>query len=162
MVQSGSIKYTPAVENLFRSVESVINLLYVNAEQKSIKLKNEIDKNAAAWADKDMIDIIFRNLISNAIKFTQIDGEVRISSKNIDEFVEIKVSDTGVGIDKEKQKRLFNLNTPITTQGTQNESGSGLGLNLCKELIIKHGGSIRIESNVGKGTSIFFTLRKPQ
>ena len=161
LVQSGRIKFIPAVEDLHGSVELIIKLFHVNAEQKSITLKNEIVEGTLVWADKDMVDIILRNLISNAVKFTDRNGQVKISSKNFDEFVEIKVSDTGVGIDEQKQNKLFNLNAQLTTKGTQNESGTGLGLNLCKELISKHGGSIRVESKIGEGTSFIFTLQKP-
>ncbi len=158
LVQSGSLKYNPSAEDLFSSVESARQLFYLNAEQKSIRLKNEIKDDVIVWADRDMMDIIFRNLISNAIKFTEKNGEVSVSSKDANGFVEVKISDTGIGIDEEKQNMLFNLNMNVTTKGTHNESGTGLGLNLCQELVRKNGGNIKVESNIGKGTSIIFTL----
>ncbi len=161
LVQSGMIKYTPSIENLFESAEAMMHLFYINAEQKSIRLKNDIKEDILVWADKDMVDIVFRNLISNAIKFTERNGTVEITSRDKDEFVEIKVSDSGIGMNEEKRNRLFNLNSQVTSKGTNNESGTGLGLNLCKELINKHGGNIRIESKTGQGTSVIFTLRKP-
>ncbi len=160
LVQSNMIKFDPNVENLNSSVESTIHLFNINAEQKSIKLKNEVDKHAEVWADKNMLDIIFRNLISNGIKFTPKKGEISISSRNVNGFVEVKISDTGVGIDMDKQNKLFDLNAPVSSMGTENEPGTGLGLNLCKEIIIKHGGDMRIDSMPGRGTDIIFTLLK--
>ncbi len=160
MVQSGKINYAPAKQNLNQRVEEIINLFNVNAGQKSIKLNNQVEKNVTVWADKDMLEIILRNLISNALKFTYTGGEIRISSKDQNEFVEIIISDTGVGISEEDQSKLFNLNMLHTKKGTNKESGTGLGLNLCRELTIKQGGEIRIESKIEKGTSVIFSLPK--
>ncbi len=160
MVQSGKINYAPAKQNLNQRVEEIINLFNINAGQKSIKLNNQVEKNVTVWADKDMLEIILRNLISNALKFTYTGGEIRISSKDQNEFVEIIISDTGVGISEEDQSKLFNLNMLHTKKGTNKESGTGLGLNLCRELTIKQGGDIRIESKIEKGTSVIFSLPK--
>ena len=158
LVQAGRIKYSPAKENLLQSVDEVIHLLKINAEQKSISLKEEIDGAIHVWADRDMLDIILRNLISNAIKFTPNGGEVLITSKSNNGTVEIGIRDNGIGMDENVLKHLLNPDSRISTRGTNNESGTGLGLNLCKELIIKQGGNIRLESKAGEGTLVSFTL----
>ncbi len=162
MAQSGEFKYQPSKENLLHSSTAIINLLKGNAEQKSIGLINEIRNDVFVWADKDMLEIVLRNLLSNAIKFTPAGGSVCVYSKVMDRFVEIGVKDDGIGMDEEKQKKLFGLESRISTNGTNNETGSGLGLNLCRELVIKQGGSIRIDSDKGKGTLVVVTLPKPQ
>ncbi len=158
LVQSGKIKYTPSTENLFQIAEEILHLFQGNAGQKSIQLVNEIDPNITIWADRNMMDIIFRNLISNAIKFTEDNGEIKLFSKSINGLIEVTVKDSGIGISEEDQKKLFNLNTRVTTKGTNNEGGTGLGLNLCRELINKNGGNVKVESAPGNGTSIVFTV----
>jgi signal transduction histidine kinase len=105
-----------------------------------------------------MFKTILRNLISNAIKYSFIGGEVTINATELKQFVEISVEDTGIGITQKDRKELFRRNEIHTTRGTNNESGTGLGLILCKEFVEKHGGTIRIESEPGKGSRILFTL----
>ena len=170
LVQAGKIKYSPSDENLLQCVNDVIFLLKVNAEQKSISLKTNIKDNINIWADKDMLDIIFRNLLSNAIKFTPTGGEISIYSNELNDkrekdsekkgnnFVEIGIKDNGVGMDEDILSSILNPDTQFTTKGTNNETGTGLGLSLCKELIEMQGGEIKIVSEAGKGTSVIFTL----
>ena len=109
-------------------------------------------------ADEKMIGTILRNLISNAIKFTPKDGQVNIEAKMNHNQVEISVSDTGVGMRKETIEKLFKIETSFTTRGTGNEKGSGLGLLLCKEFLEKHGGTILVESEPGKGSKFQFSI----
>jgi signal transduction histidine kinase len=105
-----------------------------------------------------MIDAVIRNLVSNAIKFTGAGGTVEISSQSTNNLVEIAVSDTGAGISEENMEKLFRIDVKHISIGTAGEKGSGLGLLLCKELIEKNGGKIKVESEEGKGTTFRFTL----
>jgi signal transduction histidine kinase len=128
------------------------------ATHKLISLNHSISENLHVSADIDMFKTILRNLISNAIKYSFIGGEVTINATELKQFVEISVEDTGIGITQKDRKELFRRNEIHTTRGTNNESGTGLGLILCKEFVEKHGGTIRIESEPGKGSRILFTL----
>ena len=110
-----------------------------------------------------MLSTIMRNLILNAIKFTPQGGEITINARKISEgnnqeFIEIAVKDNGVGISPERQSKLFIITENITTEGTENEKGTGLGLILCKEFVEKHGGKIWVKSEIGKGSVFYFTL----
>ena len=172
LVQAGKIKYSPSAENVLECVNEAVRLLRMNAEQKSISLKTNIDNYINVWADRNMLEMIFRNMLSNAIKFTPVGGEVNIcagmpennymqlrnSNNNNNGVVEIKIHDNGVGMEKDVLNHLLSKDSQITTKGTNNETGTGLGLSLCKELIAIHGGEIRIESKIGEGTLITFTL----
>jgi signal transduction histidine kinase len=138
--------------------EETINLLEGDAQRKNIKLESLIDQNITVFADEHMLKTICRNLISNAIKFTSENGAIRIQSKLTESQVKITVSDTGVGISSEDIPKLFRIDTNITTKGTSNETGTGLGLILCKEFIAKHKGEIWVESEIDKGSEFKFTL----
>jgi signal transduction histidine kinase len=105
-----------------------------------------------------MVKTILRNLINNAIKYTNINGEIVINACELKKFVEVTIKDNGVGISNENIKKLFKVDTFHSTPGTQNEKGTGLGLLLCKEFVELHGGAIRIESETGKGSLFAFTL----
>jgi len=105
-----------------------------------------------------MIQTVLRNLISNAIKFTNSGGKIRIHAKSDLNFAELTVSDNGVGIPADSIASIFSLDANISTTGTANEKGSGLGLVLCKEFVEKHGGKIRVESETDKGSKFIFTL----
>jgi signal transduction histidine kinase len=135
-----------------------INLLSSIAAQKNIELINNVDEHTTAFADIDMINLVLRNLITNAIKFTPENGvvELNASSSLIECVVEVK--DNGVGISPENFNRLFNQHEHPTTKGTANEKGTGLGLMLCKDFVERNGGKIWVTSEKDKGTSFFFTL----
>lgn len=105
-----------------------------------------------------MVAVIIRNLVNNAIKFSSSNDKILISAIEYDNFVEVSVSDTGVGIDKEDQDKLFRIETSFTSKGTADEKGTGLGLILCKEFVEKNGGKIWVESNKEGGTTFKFTL----
>jgi len=138
--------------------------LQAAANQKEIQLIETISDNEMIFADKSMITTILRNLISNAIKFTNRAGNITISSKKQEnsDFVEISVADTGVGIPKDKIDDLFRIDKNTSTQGTENETGTGLGLILCKEFIEKHGGEIWVESKEGIGSTFLFSIPQGQ
>lgn len=112
------------------------------------------------WADLNMINLVFRNLILNAIKFTDAGGVIKISAQDLGSFYEIAIADNGVGIKPEVQKLLFEKTTGYSTRGTANEKGTGLGLILCKEFVEKNGGTIRLETEEGKGSTFYFTVQK--
>ena len=106
-----------------------------------------------------MVNTVLRNLLSNAIKFTPSSGAINVSAQLHDEqFLEVAVADTGMGIKEEDFSKLFRIDIQYTNVGTAGERGTGLGLNLCKDLVEKNGGAIRVKSEVGKGTTFKFTL----
>jgi signal transduction histidine kinase/ligand-binding sensor domain-containing protein len=156
--QTGRMSFEPVNLNLSTIVEETINLLEGDAQRKNIKLQSLIDQNMMAFADQQMLKTICRNLVSNAIKFTPENSTITIKSVITDAQVEITVADTGVGISPEDIPKLFRIDTNITTKGTSNETGTGLGLILCKEFIEKHKGEIWVESEINKGSEFKFTL----
>jgi signal transduction histidine kinase len=139
--------------------EQNIRLLRTRAEHKQIILRNLIPKGTRAYADANMVNTIMRNLLSNSLKFTESGGTIDVSLQHQNkDVVEIAVSDTGVGMSRENMEKLFRIDVKFTKTGTAGEEGTGLGLVLCKELVKKNGGTIRVESEVGKGTMFVFTL----
>lgn len=148
-----------AVENL---VSENMDLLSEIAKVKSIKVINNIPENTLAWSDVNQIDIVIRNLMSNALKFTPHNGTITIGAKEKNDHLEVSIRDTGVGMDKQTQERIFSKNSNLTTYGTNNEKGTGLGLSLCKEMIEKNAGSIWVESAPYKGSCFYFTVPKAE
>ena len=128
------------------------------AEEKGIALNNLVEKDIKVIADIDMLELVIRNLVNNAIKFTAVDGEINISAENRGNECWIKVQDSGVGITKKNEQHIFSLQSE-STYGTNNEKGVGLGLVLCKEFILLQQGKIWVESTVGVGTSFFISLK---
>ncbi|MCX6157790.1 MAG: ATP-binding protein [Ignavibacteriae bacterium] len=116
--------------------------------------------NIPVIADKPMIDIILRNLISNAIKFSNINGSIVIKAEENELSVSVSVKDNGVGISPEDINNLFRLDVNHTTPGTQKEKGTGLGLLLCKEFVEKHNGELHVESDVSTGSTFTFDIPK--
>lgn len=159
--QTGRVSYNPQNINIGDIAENCLEVSKLNIQNKQLKAVNNI-KNIHARADKEMITLVIRNLISNAIKFTGPGGTIAIIGSGNENFVEIHVKDTGVGMEDEIKDNLFKLDKHITTPGTSNEEGTGLGLILCKEFILKHGGKIWVESEVNKGSTFKFTLPKPK
>lgn len=137
-----------------------ILLFQSGAHQKQITLRNLVQKDMTVYADYHMTDTIIRNLISNALKFTDAGGTIELSVKDNEQSMEIAVSDTGVGMNKEDISKLFRIDVRHSNVGTAGEKGTGLGLILCKELVEKNGGTIRVESEMGKGSTFRFTLPK--
>lgn len=141
-------------------VENVIALLSKIAEQKSITIKNNITVETLIWADKNHIDIVVRNLISNALKFTPDNGIISVGVIDRATDFEFYVKDTGLGMSAESIEKVFNKGENYTTYGTHNEKGTGLGLLLTKEMLEKNNGSIRVESELNQGSCFYFTLSK--
>ncbi len=158
--QTGSIRFHPESVKLKEIVTKSLNVLENHAKNKHISIHSEIPEDMLAFVDVKMLATIIRNLVSNAIKFTERGGNVNIGAKDTGEQIAITVSDTGVGITEEHMKKLFRIDTYLSTAGTTGEKGTGLGLTLCKEFIEKHGGKIWVKSEVGKGSHFTFTLPK--
>lgn len=156
--QTGNLKMNRIQIDLNDIVTTNISLLENNAAKKQILLQSNLDENITAYADKNMIDTIIRNLITNAIKYTSEDGIITVNAEVSDSFVLVCIADTGVGIKPEALKNLFRIDQNNSTKGTANETGTGLGLILCKEFIEKNKGKIWAESEAGKGSRFFFTI----
>lgn len=152
----------PSAFVLEELVSDNINLLSEIAVNKSIKMINKISDNMLIWSDINQIDIVIRNLISNALKFTPEHGMVTIDAQERNDHWEISVRDSGIGMDLITQDKLFLPNSNHTTYGTNNEKGTGLGLSLCKEMVEKNNGQIWVESALRNGTCFFFSLPKSQ
>ncbi|MGA2297276.1 MAG: tetratricopeptide repeat protein [FCB group bacterium] len=158
--QSGRIEFEPQKINLKQAVTENLDLLIVNANKKNLDISYDIEEDTALYADSNMVNTILRNLISNAIKFTDDFGMVKISTDINCNFVQISVSDTGIGISEEDLQKLFRIDVQHTTIGTSKEKGTGLGLILCKEFVDRHGGEILVDSKEGEGTTFKITLPK--
>lgn len=128
------------------------------ADSKHINLDNAIEDDTYVFADKGMIDGVVRNLVSNAIKFTEYKGKILIYSKNDSSQIEVGVKDTGMGMNEETLSDLFNFINTKPSKGTNDEEGSGLGLLLCNEFVEKNGGKIYVESKLYEGSTFKFTL----
>ena len=156
--QLGGVEYSPETIDLFALINETIYYLKGQAKSKHIDVVNEVYDSTTIFADKDMLSAILRNLISNAIKFTHEGGAIKIAAKNHASDTLIAITDTGVGIPKEKIPKIFNLSQDAKTLGTNRENGTGLGLILCKEFVEKHGGKIQVDSEVGFGSVFSFTI----
>ncbi|HEX8546011.1 MAG TPA: ATP-binding protein, partial [Cytophagaceae bacterium] len=159
--QMDKIDFNPTIFSIKEIVDENIASLLSSASQKEITLVNEVPKNFMVRADRNMVDVVIRNLMSNSIKFSNANGIVSINlrPKGRDK-VEVIVKDTGVGIPAKELTRIFNLDNNYSTKGTANEEGTGLGLRLVKEFIEKNGGRIQVQSNPGKGSTFTFSLKK--
>jgi PAS domain S-box-containing protein len=171
-IQSGKMPFTPTVFDIHNEINSVITVLENNATQKDIKLINEVDPGIMVEADRNMIHSVIQNIVTNSIKFSNANGRVVIrgrvpltyvKAKSSTEprdrhWLEVSVSDNGIGIPEEILPRLFKLNGQYSSAGTANEPGTGLGLVLCHEMIEKNGGRIWAESISGQGTTFIFTI----
>ena len=156
--QRGKMSFNPVPINFNELLQGEMIILNEMAIGKNIELKSYSTDNITIIADKNMLRTILRNLISNAIKFTHKNGKVEVSAMTDNKNVEISVSDNGIGIAKETRAKLFRIDANLSTRGTDNEKGTGLGLFLCKEFIEKHGGKIWVESESGKGSSFKFII----
>ena len=156
--QNKEKNFNPVKINLYELLGEEIESLNTSAKQKQIALNHSIEPNLNVTADLQMVKTILRNLISNAIKFTNINGEISINALEKQQFVEVAVKDDGIGVSSEAQKNLFRIDVFHSTPGTNDERGTGLGLLLCKEFVELHGGSIWIDSEPGKGSRFAFTL----
>ncbi len=157
-LQQGQITYNPENVDLAEIVNSTVLFSEAQATHKNISLKPEVLAGTQVFADLNMISTVIRNLTVNAIKFTNPGGQITISARVKDAFIEVAVADDGVGISPENCAKLFKIDGVQRTEGTAQEKGTGLGLILCAELVKKNGGAIRVESEPGNGSTFFFTL----
>jgi PAS domain S-box-containing protein len=159
-IERNIIEFAPVTENISQTIRNVVDLYAVNAKNKNINLTLDLPESLFVKYDKKMVSTIVRNLLTNAIKFTESRGAINIIVKDEPKEVRISVKDTGIGISRKNLERLFDLTEYFSTQGTNNESGTGLGLILCKEFVEKHGGKISVETELNKGSIFTFTLPK--
>ncbi len=160
--QTGNINFSPRVINISKLIEENIRLYNPTAKSKNISLSAPSSlPEILVVADPEMIQTVLRNLISNAIKFTPEDGNVMLGvTESEDNKICVYVSDDGLGVSMENQDKLFRIDKNITTKGTNNEIGTGLGLILCKEFIDKNNGEIWMDSSPDEGSTFYFTLNK--
>ena len=158
--QTGKIAFDPSECSLRKIIGQTIDLATVSASMKQIRILFVMKEDCVVKADVQMAHTVLRNLLSNAIKFTPEGGVISVSSVNRENYCEISVRDTGVGIPPEYIEKLFRIDSKYSTPGTNEEKGSGLGLILCREFVEKNGGKIWAESRPGKGSVFFFTLPK--
>ncbi len=159
-VQTGRIDFNPENIDLYEIIKQLLPIYTSNIDNKNITLLLNITESLNVFADSNMVEIILRNLISNAIKFTRLSGKILIDSKETEKYIEINIIDNGVGIRPDLLDKIFKIDENISTLGTQNERGSGLGLILCKEFIELNGGKLKVISKVGEGSNFSFSLPK--
>jgi signal transduction histidine kinase len=156
----GRFPFSPRNLSFTNICKNILETLYPIAKTKNITINCSVTDQINIFADADMLKAVLRNLVSNSIKFTNTGGTIRITSVQTNSDVTISVSDDGVGISPENLTKLFNISEVLTTKGTAKETGTGLGLLICKEFVEKHGGKIWIESELDKGSDFRFSLPK--
>ncbi|MFC2096402.1 tetratricopeptide repeat protein [Bacteroidota bacterium] len=157
--QTGSIKIQPEKFKLKKLIDNILLLFKELMEEKKIKSNVKVSANMEVFADINMVSTVFRNLVVNAIKFSHPESTFNIIATNMNGFVQIEVSDQGIGITKKDQQKLFNIDQSFSNPGTNSEKGSGLGLIICKEFIELNQGKIWVESELGRGSRFIFTLK---
>jgi len=157
-LQTGRISFNPVPISFKTIINDNIELFKNSALQKEVLIETDIKPDLNIYADYNMINTVVRNLLSNAIKYTSKAGNIRISVLQNTEETEFSIKDSGVGIREDDIDKIFRLDVQFTTPGTANESGSGLGLMLCREFIEKHNGKIWVESKLNKGTTFKFVI----
>ncbi len=157
-IKQGLIPFRPQKTVLSEICRDAVDILNQNADAKNILIHNRVNPDLVIYADTEMLKVVLRNLVSNAIKFTNKGGTININAEQQSSSVIVSVSDNGVGIPQANLARLFEISDIQSVKGTANEKGSGLGLLLCKEFVEKHNGSLIIKSEVGKGTECIVTF----
>jgi signal transduction histidine kinase/ligand-binding sensor domain-containing protein len=164
--QAGLKEFRPSVFDLTLSVNDSLNFIRSQSQQKKIRIKSTIPVNTLVYADQNMLSTVFRNLVSNAVKFTYEGGEILISTSGMMDIqslhdennIVVLVSDNGTGIYPEDFDKLFSIEKKTKREGTAKEQGTGLGLIICKEFIERNSGRIWAENNPGKGSTFYFTI----
>lgn len=155
---TGRIDFNPEKVDLYSTVEKIIKISHTQAAKKEIMLKNSLAADTTIVADQSLVEIILRNLINNAIKYSNTGGKVEVSSFTKSTQLHVIIEDNGIGMDDFTKTNIFNINVVKSKKGTIGEKGTGLGLGLCKELVEKHGGRIWVESESGKGSKFIFSV----
>jgi signal transduction histidine kinase len=158
--QSGKMEFNPTNNRLITIIQEVLELSEEMLKQKQLTIdyKCNCNENDQVIIDRDMISSVIRNFISNAIKYSYPEGKITISCEGSGESIVFRISDNGVGMSPDILNSLFKIGETISNNGTNNETGTGIGLLLCKEFIEKHQGEIAVESEVGKGSTFKFHL----
>ena len=156
--QTGKISFEPQKLNFADICKDILEILKPSANAKKITINYSVTDEINIYADIDMLKTVLRNLVTNAIKFTNKNGAISINAVENSGNVTISVSDNGIGISQDNLAKLFDISKVLTTKGTAEETGTGLGLLLCKEFVEKHGGKIWVKSEVGKGSDFRFAL----
>jgi signal transduction histidine kinase len=156
--QTDKIAFEPIVFDLKQIVDQNIMLLKENLTDKKITVSHNIKDECKVYADRNMINAVIRNILTNAIKFTNINGEILINSIEKNGLIEVSIKDNGIGMSEEEIGKLFRVDVNFSRNGTGGETGTGLGLILCKEFVEKNGGIIRVESKPQEGSNFLFTL----
>ena len=157
-LQTGKIEVYKEKINLPEIVSNVIELQKVNAIRKGIILENNITGNLSVNADKYIVDTVVRNLVDNAIKFTEAGGKIAVGDEIIENKVVVSITDTGVGMNEQQMQKLFRIGEKVVSQGTDKEEGTGLGLILCKDMLILMGSDLFVDSKPAKGSRFYFKL----
>ncbi len=158
--RDGNLHLSPENIDIYDILSNKIEFFLEDARRKGITFNSTVEKDTYVFADSKTVKIIIRNLVSNAVKFTSGGGKISVSSKDVNDYIEITVSDTGTGIKEDDMTKLFAPDSLNKRHGTEGEYGTGLGLLLCKDLVEKNKGKIWVESIIGKGSDFKFTLPK--
>ena len=159
-LQTSEIPFLPADLPLAETIQSVLDLTNSYARDKGIVMQIEVPVDFMVHADSRMFETVLRNLVSNAVKYTPFGGKISIAARDQNEVILISVEDTGVGMEEEQVTNLFNVDKKVSRPGTNNESGTGFGLILCREFVKKNGGELMVESSPGSGSKFSFTVPK--
>lgn len=156
--QRGGMLFNPVVRDLGEVVQTTITMMKVKINSKQMNVNSAIPEHVYVYADKDMLDLIIRNLVSNAVKFTEIGGAIQVSSEVRQDKVVVAIRDTGQGISADEASYLLQDEFPVSKRGTSGEQGVGLGLSICREFVQLNGGAIWFDSSPGVGTTFYFSL----
>ncbi len=156
--QSSSIKFSPENIDVNELIDINIGLFKETSKKKQIELVANENTDNKVYADKNMVNTIIRNLINNALKFTNKGGKISLSTKTIDQQIEVSVTDTGIGMTEEIIKKILDSEELYSSAGTMDEPGTGLGLAICQEFLEAHNNKLQIQSQPGKGSTFFFNL----
>lgn len=156
--QTGKIRVIPQYLPVKDLIIYSISIIHAIAVKKNITIENNVDESYKVYADIELASTIIRNLMTNAIKFTYPNGKIIVSAQEKEEFLEISIQDTGVGMNSKNLEKIFRIDSKFSSPGTEKEKGTGLGLILCKEFVKIQAGTIWVESEEGKGSTFTFTL----
>ncbi|TMU54514.1 hybrid sensor histidine kinase/response regulator [Flagellimonas algicola] len=156
--ESDQIQMIPEKLDLNDLGEQTFRLLKLGSDHKQIEMQNNIPTETFAFADNNMVKTVLRNIVSNAIKFTPVEGLIKLNGKTGKDNIVIEIVDNGNGIPKEDIQKILNPNEHFSKLGTEKEPGTGLGLILCQNFVQKNGGALKIKSEVGKGSTFYFDL----
>ena len=158
LMQLKGLSFKPTDLQLAHLIDNATHNLITLADQKELTIHGSIDKSLRINGDEEMLKTVFRNLISNAIKYSHKGGMISISASSQNDMVTVEVSDKGIGMTQEEQDKLFKIESYFSKKGTASENGTGLGLKLCKEFVRMHGGDIWVNSTLGKGSSFMVSI----